>query len=51
MMVHNENIKTFKAISKSPKMEDEHHKLLPSSSVAFGAKGSKLTSKRPFNGK
>ena len=32
-------------------MEDEHHKLLPSSSVAFVAKGRRLTSKRPFSGK
>jgi len=50
VMAHNENIKTFDAISKHLQMEDEHKSLaLPN--VALVAKGSKPKGKRPFRGK
>jgi len=51
VMAYNDNIKTFKAISKHLGMEDERQKLLVSLSVAFTAKGSKPKGKRFFRGK
>jgi len=49
-MSHNENIKTFEAISKLLEMEDEKQISFAPSSVALVAKGSKPKGKRPFRG-
>jgi len=50
-MAHNENIKTFDAVSKHLEMEDERQKSLAPLSVALVAKGGKSKGKRPFHGK
>jgi len=47
-MAYNDNIKTFKAISKHLEMEDECQKSLSSSNVSFVAMGCKPKGKRPF---
>ena len=49
VMVHNENIKTFDAILKHLKMEDERKKSLAPLNMALISKESK--GKRPFHGK
>jgi len=46
VMAHNENIKTFDAISKHLEMEDERQKSLTPPSVALVAKGGKSKGKR-----
>ena len=51
VMAHNENIKTFDAISKHLEMEDKRQKSLVPPCVALVAKGSKPKGKRPFRSK
>ena len=51
IMAHNENIKTFKAISQHLKMEDERQKVLAPFGVAFVGNDNKPKGKRPFRGK
>jgi len=48
---HNDNKKTFEAISKHLEMADERQKWLTPPNVAFVAKGSKPKGKRPIHGK
>ena len=48
VMTYNENMKSFKVISKYLEMKDERQKCLPSSSVAFVPKERELKGKRPF---
>ena len=51
VMAHNDNIKTFDAVSKHLEMEDERQRALVHPSVALVAKGGKSKGKRPFRGK
>ena len=48
VMVHNDNIKTFDAVSKHLEMEDERERALAPLSVALVAKGGKSKGKRTF---
>jgi len=51
VMAHNDNIKTFDAISKHLKMEDERQKSLAPPSVSLVIEGGKSKGKTPFHGK
>ena len=50
-MAHNDNIKTFDAISKRLEMEDERQKSLTPPFVALVVRGSEPKGKRPFRDK
>jgi len=50
-MAHNNNIKTFDAVSKHLEIEDEQQKSLAPPRVALVSKQGKSKGKRPFRGK
>jgi len=51
IMTHNENIKTFEAISKHLEMEEERIKVYTPGNMAFVVKGSGPRGKKPYRGK